>query len=357
MKMRSVFGVLVVILVPLLLGVASRDIRGAGSSAAKEEGAKCFAGIASLFQKGTTRVDLEQFKQLLLAYEAVDDGKKAFSAQSEEYHKRCEALLEYMDTHRLEAVDIQELREWACSSLDASTDDPEALFKSLAFRLSRSLGRVWGAVQAGEGRCAPRHAILCSVISDSPRSLRQLASSVGVIRSAKRGSRTDGVDRLRTMERFLLEKQNDLLWSEIQADVTILERLANDGRQLEADDLTQLLLDSKEVPGKFRQSLDKFLPLSKKLLLELPEYALPERFQGCARLRAVWNIVHAFGDVESRKQLEQHLLGLVKHCEGDQDAVTAEWLRQVMVKPGTPVDQYVKIIFLRPVEPKKADKE
>lgn len=340
----------------IVLCAGSRDIRGESSADSKEVGAKCFVGVARLFQKGEKRVDLESVKRLLLACEAADDVKKPFRDQSEEFHNHWEAFFEYMDTHKLEASDIQDLRDWACSSLDAREGDPRAVLSALAFRLSRSLGRVWIAVQAEEGRCAPRHAILCSVISDTPRSLRHLVSSVGVIRREQGERQSPGADRLRTMERFLLDKQNEVLWSEIQQDAAILERLAIDGQELEADDLVQLLLDSKNSPEKFQQAINKFLPLSKKLLLGYPRYALPERFLQCRRMRAAWNIVHAFADNEAREKLEKHVLSLINHFEQAKDAVTAQWLRQVMDKPGTPVDQYVKIILLHPVKAKTSEK-
>jgi hypothetical protein len=309
-----------------------------------------------MFQQGESHVDVKTLKTMLLACEAADDTKRRFQDQSAQFYEALDALFEYIDSHRLEASDIQAIREWAASSLECRDGEHDAVFRTTAFRLAKTLDRVWLAVEKENGPFSPRHAVLCSAMSAQPRSFHRLRSSARWIGSVQGGVAPQDLESLGPIERFLLEKQNKTLWAAVQADALTLEKIANDARQLEADDLTQLLLDSRSDTREFTRAIESLLPLSEKLLLEYPGYAIPDRYHECTRLRAVWNIIHAFGGEDSHSRITAHMLTLIAQFGKREDAVTTQWLRQVMEKPGQPVDKYVKIIYLKSVAP-ESEKE
>jgi hypothetical protein len=113
------------------------------------------------------------------------------------------------------------------------------------------------------------------------------------------------------------------------------------------------MLKVKDNPRELSRELAKFMPLSEQLLKAYPNFAMPERFDDITRLRAVWNVVHAYGDDQTKASYRKYIERLRDEFAKRADPVTVKWLDQVMKEPGKPPEKYV--VRLRLADPEKPE--
>jgi hypothetical protein len=317
-----------------------------------ESAARSFVEVAKLYQRGTDRVELDQVKQLISECTEKYDSHLRHNKQSAEFYKRLDEFLGYMDSHRIEASDIDALREWGAATVECTDQARDALRDAAAFRMAATFSVVWQLVQREVGNYEPRHAVLCSVLSVSTASLPGLTYCVLSMNVNRMNQ--DREESPDVMKLFLLEKQNAALLAALLKDIKPIERALMMPEGLRADELTQELLNSKKDPRQFKQALETLLPLCEKTLKAFPAYALPERYNDIGRMREVWNIVHAYGDAESQADVKQGISSLRDLFAKRSDPVAAKWLEQAMDAPGKPVKKYLYEYNLKLKEPQGA---
>jgi hypothetical protein len=323
----------------LLLVIAC--LFGDGRLAEAEEGGstrhqlpKVFLEVAQLFQDGKDVIDLEEMKAMLVACSDLHDMTKPFSQQARTFYEKLDEVLEYLDGHRLEASDIDALRQWQAMSLKVKDESPEGSENALANRLWMALRGVWGAAQEGEAPYEPRHALFFSLItfeSSGYSELRCVATRTNQAKRAGDATRTEQTKGV--IEQFLGAPARKPLLAAACDDDAILARadtLPDYNRLVET---AQQCLDKKEDHRVFREKCEMLFPLYKTSLAAYPSHAYPDRFRLAVGLRQLWNMIHAYGDAEGKQKCEKFVSALKQEYSGKGDALMSGWLTEATAMP------------------------
>jgi hypothetical protein len=96
----------------------------------------------------------------------------------------------------------------------------------------------------------------------------------------------------------------------------------------------QHILEFRRGPATFTRLFDAYLPRCK----DSDSRALPQDrgwlYAEMRFLRAMWNMVHAYGDQESHAAMKACCLSLRDDFAAQSDRLAVQWLDQVMAKPG-----------------------
>jgi hypothetical protein len=282
--------------------------------------------------------DLDIVKHLLKECAERNDFAKNGSEQSEEFFAAIDKFFEYVDTHPLEASELAALREWLVLAIENTDDGKSLTHDTLPAKIRFALLRVYELRDEYE----PRHVILAVLLGNVPSSFPQLRGYAFHVRQKRREGGKEGILE-ESLARFLEEKSHAALYNGILAEADAMESLNGPGH-FDADHLVDALLATRQKPQEFEKNLVNVLRLCDELMKALPAYAYSERFRQTVRLRAVWNIVHAYGDEADQTLITKFVVDLIERYKAKGDAPTMKWLEQVMAEPGKPVDQYVYTI-------------
>jgi hypothetical protein len=309
--------------------------------------------VSTLFGEGTVRVNREKVKELLVACAEANEQYPFGAKDGDKFFESVDRLVEYLHAHRLTADDLVELREWEARTFDVG-DDPGTVFvKALTARIRAALRRVIISIERGEGGYEPRDALLCGVLSQPGITFPELTPLVRRLREKLRGAGQGDDDSGNELEAFLLAPEQKALWLALVRENEALHRSRNGPGHFEADDLVDTMLTNRGDPTEVGRALAKFMPLAEELLKGYPNFAMPERFDDITRLRAVWNVVHAYGDDQTKASYRKYIERLRDEFQEREDPVTVKWLDQVMEKPGNPPEKYV--VRLQLGEPEKPE--
>lgn len=328
----------------------------------RAEPSRVLAEVVKLFGKGKQPADPGEMKRLLQGCLDQHDYLERYDNQTTEFYESLDRFFDYADQHRLSLDALEDVRTWVAMSRDVDIDpsrqgveanagdnqgeSPEPPF---ADRMSMMNSAVWRMVRNNYGECRPRHAVLMSVLCPVHVFMPGMRSCVFYLHEKLEQGNREKVD-LNDLEKFFLEEAHAGLRMAVRdEDIAVRKPYEMPSYRGFGEHAQECLEHKTDAPG-FKQHLQQFRQHFEKVVHAVPGYAVEDRYALAQYLRAVWNMVHAYGDEQDKESLRTYVVGLRDHYGRLSDPVTVKWMNQVMAKAGQPPEVLMETVTLVPVD-------
>lgn len=319
--------------------------------------AAVFDEVAELFQEGEEPVDVDAVKEMLLACEPFYDEMQPPGNQANAFYEGLARLFDYLDTHRLTAADVVALREWQAGlfecrdseGTDWSDPNPTLIPKIVRSVWDRadSMGDNWAHAE-------PRHAIFLEVLCAVPTGYR-LEISALQSETPLRKDVAPARDGETKIVLFLKDPARASLREAALAIRAHTDKLYENEEYATSSFDAQKILEFRREPAKFKRLFDAYLPRCDNSVNRALPHDRGWLYAEMRFLRAMWNMVHAYGDAESQAAMKARLVSMRSDFAAQSDQLAVRWLDQVMAKPGRHPSFFS--VTLVPVKDKKPAKK